>query len=184
MGYMKKYIIGSLLLSAIIIFPLAAQARSGRHNYRSAPVRATSVETPAPTPVATQAGEKSISAYVTGYSVYDNDPAGSTATWINGVGGNAGGKGTFSDPYTMAVGFVGSKADFPAGTMWYDPLVKAYFKAGDTCAACHQGKGGNVWLDEYVGGKEISQAEATKRMNSRTGTRTLIQNPASGYPVQ
>ncbi len=175
-----KYIIPVLLFITLVTAVTPALARS---RYRSA---TTTVVAPVAT---TSASEKIITAYVTGYSHFDNDPPGTAHTWIDGVGGQAGGTGTYDNPITMAVGFVGKNADFARGTKWYDPSLKAYFVAGDTCASCHNvpsthaSKGATAWVDMWTDGKGGVQANANKCMGNLTGVRKLIQNPVKTYAV-
>lgn len=138
-----------------------------------------SAGTPDPVPP-TPTGETRFTAYLTSYAAGDNSPPG-TGTYISGIAGNAGGTGTYDDPITMAVGYVGQTPDYPAGTMFYVPNVQRYFKAGDTCASCHKGKAGLKWLDMYSG--DYSGAGILACENSVTGNYLVIQNPATNYKV-
>lgn len=144
------------------------------------PSGGTNSGTPAPTtPVGS---EISLNVYETSYQSGDNDPAGSDTTFINGADGHAGGTGTYTNPVTIAVGFVGSKADYPAGTMFYFPNIQRYGVVGDTCADCHSVKNGaQVHLDIYSGDYESSAGLACE--DAITGNFTVIENPRTTYKV-
>lgn len=139
---------------------------------------------PAPTaPSPAPSDEKRFTAYITGYGYPDNDPANSNICWNSGVESRAGGTGTYDDPITMAVGYVGDKSDYPLGTKFYIPNLRAYFKVQDTCASCHAGKNGLPWLDVWHGGQGASANAVISCEEKHTGNYTVIQNPASNYAV-
>lgn len=167
---MKKIIISL----CFVLLPLSASAYGNHHRHRSP------VVTPLPTPQSI-GNEKVFTAYITSYASGDNDPAGSTGTYLNGVEGKAGGDGSYNNPVTIAVGYVGSVADYPLNTKFYIADLHKYFIAQDTCAACHKGNGGKIWLDVYAG--DFKGSGVTSYEESITGNYTVIQNPASDYPV-
>lgn len=136
---------------------------------------------PVVTPPIVTGSEISFTAYLTSYQSGDNDPAGSTGTFINGIEGNAGGIGTYANPITLAVGYVGSKADYAVGTTFYVPSLQKYFVAGDTCADCHKGNQGHVWLDLYSG--NYSSKAGLNCEDALTANYSIIENPKSTYPV-
>jgi LysM repeat protein len=128
--------------------------------------------------------EVTLKAYLTGYSDIDNTPANSNVTWLNGVAGTTGGSGTYSDPTTVAVGFVGSAGDFPYGTVFYVPNLERYFVAQDTCADCHTVKDGQqVHLDLYISGESQGAAAVDSCADSITGDFNVIENPSPDYKV-
>lgn len=130
--------------------------------------------------------ETKLTAYLTGYSWQDNDPPKSAAIACTKWRGLAGGTGTFADPITMAVGFVGSLPDLPYGTLFYVPTLRRYFRIEDLCGACHgspRPAGTAIWLDCWVGGQDTTAAIATAAMNALTGSHTVIKNPVNGYVV-
>jgi hypothetical protein len=158
---------------------------------------------PAPLPIADNstgivrisAAEQSFTAYVTGYSYWDNTPPGSAAIARPVIHRKAGGKGTYSDPVTIAVGYrlVGGKArlDFPAGTRFYLPHLKRYAIVEDICGdgpnphvtGCARGNNGHPWLDIYVDGSRAGAAAANSCMNRLTGFHDIIIHPQKGYEV-
>lgn len=191
---MKKLIwflvFGSLLVPALA---LAHGRHNGNHengnherHHRGSSDQPVSspVTTPTPPtpPIVPSGNEITLNAYLTGYGIPDNDPAGSDTTYINGSEGHAGGTGTYADPITIAVGYVGEKPDFPQGTIFYVPNVERYFVAKDTCAECHQTpKGVQVWLDQFVGGTNTKGVLSCE--DDITGDFTVIENPKSTYKV-
>ncbi len=139
--------------------------------------------------------ERSFTAYITGYSYWDNTPPGSAAIARPVIHRKAGGKGTYSDPITIAVGYrlVGSKArlDFPAGTRFYLPHLRRYAIVEDICGdgpnpdvtGCARGNGGHPWLDIYVDGSRVGAEAANACMYRLTGFHEIVMNPAKNYPV-
>lgn len=197
---MKQLFIAAVAL-ILIAAPLSAEARGHYHKHwnrseRSTPKPPVPVPTipPATTLVTPQSGEVTLLAYTTGYSWYDNTPAGSAEISHPIIHQSAGGIGTYNDPVTLAVGhsLIGGKdiLDYPAGTKFYLPFLKKYVIVEDTCGdgnnpqagPCHTGYQGNVWLDVYVG-KGSSKASSDNCMNVITAVHQVIQNPASTYPV-
>jgi hypothetical protein len=162
---MKKFI---LLLAIALLIVQGAEAKKRKKK-------------PTPPPIVTPAPNGSFTAFLTAYASGDNDPKGTTTTYISGIEGNAGGTGTYQNPITMAVGYVGEKPDYPAGTKFYIPNLRRYFVVQDTCASCHKGKGGLPWLDVYVG--DYSGPGSIQCEESITGNFKVIQNPISTYPV-
>jgi hypothetical protein len=122
--------------------------------------------------------EQTFTAYITGYSSADNDPPNSTAIWLDGKSGNAGGAGTYSDPITVAV----AEGQYRYGTAFYLPHVKRYFKAADSCPPCKKGHQGLPWLDVYVG--DASGPAVIKCQEKLTGIRAVIQNPKATYEAR
>ncbi len=114
---MKKILI---LCAFLLLVTGTVQAKSYRYrNYTPSSHTTTHSKAPTmtitppstPTPILSLS-EISLTAYLTSYASGDNDPAGSTGTYINGVSGNAGGIGTYANPITLAVGYIGNVADF------------------------------------------------------------------------
>jgi hypothetical protein len=120
---------------------------------------------------------------LTGWGYPDNDPANSDTTYNSGIEGHAGGTGTYSDPISMASGYVGEKSDYPYGTMFYVPNMRAYFKVVDTCASCHVGNGGLVWLHLWHGGQGANTSSVISCEENHTDNYLVIQNPANNYAV-
>ena len=153
---------------------------------------------PADAPLAVERvsdSRQSFTAYITGYSYWDNTPPGSAAIARPVIHRRAGGKGTYNDPVTIAVGYrlVGGKArlDYPAGTRFYLPHLQRYAIVEDICGngpnphltGCARGNGGRPWLDIYVDGSRAGAAAANNCMNRRTGFHESIVNPQKGDPV-
>lgn len=149
-------------------------------------------------PLNAQAADNySISAYITGYSYWDNTPPGSADISHSVIHSKAGGVGTFNDPVTVAVGhsIVGRQdiLDWDAGTKFYIPNLQRYFIVEDTCGdggapqngACHTGypSSTSTWLDVYVDGKSTSSSKSDACMGKITGASKVIVDPASDYKV-
>jgi hypothetical protein len=138
-------------------------------------------------------GEVRFISYTTGYASGDNTPPGSTRVTIGTSNGKAGGRGTYDDPITLAVGHsIINGVDIPdylPGTKFYVPNLRRYFSAQDSCGdgdrpqtgPCHTGYRGHVWLDIYIG--DVSGSVSTKCEKSITGLHLVIQNPAPNYAV-
>jgi hypothetical protein len=138
---------------------------------------------------------RTLTAYVTGYSYWDNTPPGSAEISKPVVHARAGGRGTYSDPITLAVGhaIVGGREtlDVPAGTRFYLSGLKKYAIVEDTCGdgptpqnePCHTGHAGHAWFDLYVDGSRSTSAEAHACANRITALRTVIMNPPPNLPV-
>jgi len=130
------------------------------------------------------AAEATSTAYVTGYSYYDNSPPG-TAISDPVLHQGAGGVGTYANPITVAVGIVNNAPMIAAGTRFYIPNLRRYFMVEDTCASCATNvpSGAAFWIDVWVDGSTTSTAAADLCMNAITGNWKVIQNPASTYAV-
>lgn len=127
--------------------------------------------------------------YVTGYSYWDNDPPGSGEIAYPKCDGyatlhcTAAGKGTYSNPITVAVGIVSGSPQFKPGTKFYIPALGRYFIVEDSCAACGSGSNGYKWIDVWVGGSGVSTDVADACMNKITGVHRVIVSPPNGYAV-
>ncbi len=119
--------------------------------------------------------------YVTAYSSYDNNPPGSAEISHPVIHHQAGGKGTFADPITVAVAD-GSNGglQFAAGTRFYIPNLRAYFIAEDTIGGS---SGSRVHLDVWAGGQSSSRSSADRCMSQVTGNFLVLRNPARHYAV-
>ncbi len=134
-------------------------------------------------------------AYVTGYGYWDNTPPGSAEISKPVVHRKAGGKGSYEDPVTIAVGHVieGGRQtlDFPPGTRLYLERLRKYAIVEDVCGdgnrpqdgPCHTGHQGHPWLDIYIGGAKRTRAETDACARRITAVQDLIINPEPGYPV-
>lgn len=139
--------------------------------------------------------EMSFTAYLTGYSYWDNTPPGSATIARPVVHRTAAGSGTYQDPITIAVGYrlVGgsAKLDYPAGTRFYIPSLRRYAIVEDICGdgaqphltGCHRGKNGLPWLDIYVDGRQAGANAANACMYAITGAHKIIMNPGPNYRV-
>ena len=144
-------------------------------------------------------GPVAYNAYTTGYGWWDNTPPGSTAIAYPVIHQTAGGSGTYADPITLAVGHVITNGvdtpDFAPGTLWYIPNLRRYFIVEDACGdgstpqdePCHDlataPQGTQVWLDLWVDGSQMTQAESDACESAITGLHSVIENPASDYAV-
>jgi len=140
--------------------------------------------------------ETTWTAYVTGYTYYDNTPPGSAAISHPVIHTRAGGVGTYNDPITVAVGHSLATGrdvlDFAAGTRFYMPYLQRYFMVEDTCGdgarpengACHVHPANvTAWLDIWVDGQGGSENSATDCAEAITGNRRVVLNPTRDYPV-
>ena len=139
--------------------------------------------------------EVRFTAFVTGYSYWDNTPAGSAAIARPVIHRRAGGTGTYDDPITLAVGhsIVGNRQtlDYPAGTRFYLAGLRKYAIVEDVCGdgarpqngPCHTGRDGRPWLDIYVDGSNSPRRASDSCMSRLTRFHTIIQHPAPHYPV-
>jgi len=155
-----------------------------RFNYRYLYVDATYLYG-APTPASTSnsTGTVIANAFTTGYGWPDNSPPGNAIS-DPVIHGGAGGTGTYVNPITIAVGYVGSVHDYPAGTRFYIPNVRKYFIAEDTCAACHNKPSGvSTLVDMWVGGNGSNNAGVLACENTLTGNHTIIRNPDANRAV-
>ena len=115
-------------------------------------------------------------AFLTGYSLEDNSPAGTRTT---SSGRSAAGTGTFDDPITLAVGYAGGN-EFPMGTVFYVPLVRAYFVVEDRCGACSDPTGvAGYTVDLWVGSDPDDSC-----MYALTGQHTVVRNAGPGWEVE
>lgn len=134
--------------------------------------------------------------YVTGYTWYDNTPAGSATISHPVLHRKAGGSGTWKDPITVAVGhrYVDGRdvLDFTKGTRFYLPYLDRYFIVEDTCGdgphpergPCHvHPKGTDAWLDIWLGGKGLGSKAATRCAEKITGKHTVQVNPPKTHKV-
>jgi 3D (Asp-Asp-Asp) domain-containing protein len=117
---------------------------------------------------------KKMSVELTGYSWFDNTPAGSSEVSNPVLHKEAGGRGTYADPITVAV----ADGSFKPGTRFYVPSVQRYVIVEDSGAS-----DGDNHLDMWIGGKGGSESGAKKCMDRITGTTTVEQNPPAGRPV-
>ena len=114
-------------------------------------------------------------AYLTGYSLEDNSPAGTRST---SSGRSAGGTGTHADPITLAVGYEGGD-EFPVGTVFYVPLVRAYFVVEDRCGACSEPRSSaDYTIDLWVGSDPDDSC-----MYELTGAHTVVRDAGPGWAV-
>jgi hypothetical protein len=142
------------------------------------------------------AARRTFTAFVTGYTWFDNTPPGSAEISHPVLHRKAGGIGTYADPITVAVGHDLSSGrdvlDYPAGTRFYMPYLKRYFIVEDTCGdgprpqhgACHKHPSGvEAWLDIWVGGKGGTASSADSCARRITGNHRVQINPPNDRPV-
>ncbi len=134
-------------------------------------------------------------AYLTGYAYWDNTPPGSAEISKPVVHNKAGGKGSYDDPVTIAVGHVIENGrqtlDFPAGTRLYIERLRKYAIVEDVCGdgnrpqdgPCHTGYKGHPWLDVYLGGSKSTPAQTEACARKITALQQIVVNPEPGLPV-
>jgi hypothetical protein len=138
----------------------------------------TSQPNPTPTP-------RTVTAFTTGYTWWDNSPARSAAIARPVLHRTAGGVGTYADPITMAVGYTRAGLDIPAGTRFYLPNLRKYFIVEDICGACHNKPPGTVYkLDLWLDGRYLSRSQARACAGSVTGRQPVVRNPPRGLSVR
>jgi hypothetical protein len=171
--------------------------RAARATAHPAPAPGASGSPPAPTAPGSSA--RNITAYVTGYDVYDNTPPGSPVISNPVLHQVAGGTGTYQDPITVAVGhsIINGKdiLDWPQATRFYFPNLRRYFIVEDTCGdgpdpqngPCHNlstaDPGAQTWLDVWVDGSSMSSSAANNCESNITHNQLVIENPPSDYAV-
>jgi len=115
-------------------------------------------------------------AFLTGYSLEDNSPPGTRST---SSGRAAGGTGTYEDPITLAVGYA-SGDEFPRGTVFYVPLVRAYFVVEDRCGGCSDPTAESDYtIDLWVGSDPDGGC-----MYDITGSHTVVRDAGPGWAVE
>lgn len=139
--------------------------------------------------------EQRITAYLTGYSYWDNTPPGSAAIARPVIHRRAGGTGTYENPVTIAVGhrIDGRRQtlDYPEGTRFYVERLRKYAIVEDVCGdgnnpqdgPCHSGYKGHPWLDIYIGGARQTRTETNACAYRITALQDIVINPRPGYPV-
>lgn len=139
--------------------------------------------------------ERRFTAYLTGYSFWDNTPPGSAEISKPVIHRKAGGTGTYADPVTIAVGhrIEGGRQtlDFAPGTRFYIERLQKYAIVEDVCGdgnrpqdgPCHTGHRGHPWLDIYIGGGKVSVGSTQTCMNRITALQNVVINPRPDYPV-
>ena len=145
-----------------------------------------------------------VPAYVTAYTWWDNTPPGSAAISHPVLHRQAGGRGTFEDPVTVAVGhsIIGGRdiLDYPPGTRLYFPHLRRYGIVEDTCgsgprpqdSSCHRldtpghsaPPGAQTWVDLWIDGRNVSSRRAALRASAITGVFPMVINPPRGLPVR
>ena len=154
---------------------------------------------PAPGSPAPTSPARNLTAYVTGYDIYDNTPPGSPVISNPVLHQVAGGTGTYQDPITVAVGhsIINGQdiLDWPQATRFYFPNLRRYFIVEDTCGdgptpqdePCHDlstaDPGAQTWLDVWVDGTRMSSSAASSCEDDITHNQLVIENPPSDYAV-
>jgi 3D (Asp-Asp-Asp) domain-containing protein len=122
---------------------------------------------------------KTVTAHLTGYSYFDNNPPGSADICCPKLHQKAGGTGTHADPITTAVpGSGGQGMETPAGTRLYVAKLKRYFIVEDSGAS-----GSGYRFDLWVGGQGFDESASEQCMSEVTGDTQAILNPVAGLPV-
>ncbi|MEP6464508.1 MAG: LysM domain-containing protein [Frankiaceae bacterium] len=139
---------------------------------------------------------RTFTAYVTGYTWFDNTPPGSAEISNPVLHQTADGTGTYADPITVAVGHDLSSGrdvlDYAAGTRFYLPYLKRYFLVEDTCGdgpkpqngACHRHASNvSAWLDIWIDGEGGTASSADSCASRITRNTTVEINPPTGRLV-
>jgi hypothetical protein len=152
----------------------------------TATTRASTTTTASATTTTLVGGQNEIrfnSSYTTAYDWWDNNPPQSAIISGPTIHSQAGGTGTFADPLTVAVADKsGGGLQFPYGTKFYVPNVRAYLIAEDRIGELANDT--HPHLDMWADGKTSTQQSAFDCMSHVTTSSALvIQNPASNYAV-
>jgi hypothetical protein len=160
---------------------------------RTTPTRRSTPKPPSPD---SAPNEKVITtAYITGYSYYDNTPPGSASIAYPGTRHDvAAGTGSYDDPITLAVGWHRTAGpQWPVGSRFYLPFLRKYVIVEDQCGdeaedgPCYQldeaAEGATTWIDVWVGGQGQSKRAADDCMGQITALHTVVYRPAKDYPV-
>lgn len=119
--------------------------------------------------------------YITAYDYYDNNPPNSGDISNPVIHTKAGGHGTWEDPITVAVDHFSSGAlQFPKGTRFYIPNLRAYFIVEDTTGETVPARS---HLDVWAGGQTSTVQSSFDCMSHVTGNYLVIRNPANNYAV-
>lgn len=121
-------------------------------------------------------GSQTASLAITGFGYPDNDPPGSATIAYPQIHQVAGGTGTFSDPFTVAVA---TSSPYKAGDTFYFPKLKKYGIVEDQCASCAPQQ-----LDLWVGGDGSNDSQVLACENAITGNMQVILQPSPGLPVE
>jgi hypothetical protein len=131
--------------------------------------------------------------YTTAYDWWDNNPPQSAEIAYPTIHQTAGGTGTYADPITIAADDTqlegGQTLQFPAGTIFYIPNVRAYFIVEDRTGEIQQDNtaqhnGTNPHLDMWADGRTSTQSNAFNCMANLTHEGVLIiKDPNSNYVV-
>ncbi|MEP7160232.1 MAG: hypothetical protein ABI746_03950 [Dermatophilaceae bacterium] len=179
--------------------PLAATSATPPPSAPAPKVKAPTAQAPAPKARAqaqAPAGT-TLRVFLTGYTWYDNTPAGSAVLSHPVVHASAGGSGTWGDPLSLAVGHslaTGSDVlDLPAGTRVYLPSLARYAVVEDTCGdgpspqsmACHiRPAGTDLHLDVWLNGSGAGADAAAACAQQVTDIVQAIVSPGPGLPVR
>ncbi|HEX4360720.1 MAG TPA: hypothetical protein VH141_24515 [Pseudonocardia sp.] len=147
----------------------SASAKAGESSSRasgSAPSRAE----------AAKPAGRQIPVELTGYSFFDNTPAGSAEVSNPILHKRAGGRGSYADPITVAVP---SDSKFDPGTRFYLPSVRRYAIVEDSGASSTSGNHLDLWVD----GEGGSESAVEACMDQVTGDTTAEVSPPPGRPV-
>lgn len=145
-----------------------------------------------------------IPAYVTAYTWWDNTPPRSARISHPVLHRQAGGRGTYGNPVTVAVGHSIIRGrdilDYRPGTRFYFPHLRIYGIVEDTCGSgprpqdgsCHRldtpghsaPRGARTWVDIWINGRNVSARRAAIRASNVTGVHTMLINPPRGLPVR
>lgn len=143
------------------------------------------------------------SAFVTGYSWYDNTPSGARISHPV-LHERAGGTGSYDDPVTVAVGHSISPSgedllDYEPGTRFYVPDLQRYLIVEDTCGdgprpqdgPCHRlddpdnpaPEGATAWIDVWLDGRDQQRSAVSDCARSITGVHVVVLDARPGYRV-
>ncbi len=162
------------------LYPAPAVRAPATAPTKAAPVKGPVAASGGGAKSAPAAAGKQLRVDLTGYSYFDNSPAGSAEVANPVLHRNADGQGTFADPITVAVP---SSKDFKPGTRFYLPTVQRYAIVEDTGASSGSSSS-DGHLDLWSDGRGGSKSSTAACMDRFTGHDVPAElNPPPGRPV-
>ena len=185
-------------LAITVLIGLSACTSKPAREVSSLPTREATTTAAAPSvPARGSVATATIRAYITGYSYFDNTRPITGQISHPILHNQAGGRGTYDDPITVAVGHVREgevhTMDWPAGTRFYVPNLRRYLIVEDTCGdgerpqdgPCHIGypPEATTWLNVWIGGKDGTSHDAELCMQKITGVWDVLVEPSPDLAV-
>jgi len=168
---------GPLAVVAPVVIPPPVALPAPPARTRAATPRPTTTTPAAP---AGPAG-RTIPMTVTFYAAHDNDPPGSREIAYPQKHSQAGGRGTYADPITVAT----DRRELAPGTLIYVPFVARYFVMEDGCVECTEDWEASRLrhIDLYAGNATDSGVLACEEALTPSGHVPIEVGPPAGRRV-